>query len=48
MMLAFLVSRTGFGWAYGTVVWFGWLTIGAALVVIANINRDRIIGKARP
>ena len=47
LVLAFAVAAMGFGWGYGTVAWFGWLTVAAALVVIANIQRKRIMGKVR-
>ena len=40
--LAFVASGAGFGWAYGTVLWCGWLTVAAVLVVTANTNRERI------
>jgi len=37
-----------FGWGYGAVAWFGWLTVAAALVVAINTNRKRIVRKVRP
>lgn len=40
--LAFGVAGQGFGWAYGSVLWCGWLTVAAVLVVTANTNRERI------
>lgn len=40
--LAFLVAGLGLGWAYGSVLWCGWLTVAAVLVVTANTNRERI------
>ena len=40
--LAFAASGAGFGWGYGTVLWCGWLTVAAVLVVAANTNRERI------
>ena len=46
---AFAVAGSGFGWGYGTVLWCGWLTVSAALIVAANTNRERIqrrFGKA--
>ncbi|EIZ77139.1 membrane protein [Novosphingobium sp. Rr 2-17] len=48
LTLAFALAGAGLGWEYGAVSWFGWLTIAAALVVIANTNRERIMGKVRP
>lgn len=47
LALAFVAAGTGLGWAYGAVVWFGWLTMAAALVVTANTNREWIVGKVR-
>lgn len=43
LALALAVAGAGFGWAYGALVWFGWLTVAAALVVAANTNRDRLV-----
>jgi predicted benzoate:H+ symporter BenE len=48
LALAFAVSGVGLGWSYGAVVWFGWLTIAAALIVTTNTNRERIMRKLRP
>jgi hypothetical protein len=48
LALAFALAVAGLGWGYGAVAWFGWLTIAAALVVIANTNRERIMRKVRP
>lgn len=48
LALAFTVAGMGLGWAYGAVVWFGWLSIAAALVVAANTNRERIMRRIRP
>lgn len=51
LALGFMIAGGMHGWAYGAVVWFGWLTVGAALAIAANINRERlqrIIGKDRP
>lgn len=47
LALAFIVAGMGLGWAYGTVSWFGWLTIGAALAAVANINRERFMRALR-
>jgi len=47
LALALLVAGAGFGWSYGAVAWFGWLTIAAALIVTAHTNRDRIMRKVR-
>ena len=44
---AFFTSGTGLGWGYGAVVWFGWMTVAAMIVVAANLNRERIIGTKR-
>lgn len=48
LAMAFATAGIGLGWDYGTVAWFGWLTIAAALVVAANTNRERIMRKVRP
>jgi inner membrane protein involved in colicin E2 resistance len=40
--LASVLAGTGLDWAYGALVWFGWLTLAAALVVAAHSNRERI------
>jgi hypothetical protein len=48
LALAFIVAGGGLGWAYGAIVWFGWLTMAAALVVTANANRARIMRRVRP
>lgn len=48
LTLAFAVAGAGLNWGYGTVAWFGWLTVAAALVVTANTNRERIMRKVRP
>ncbi len=47
LALAFVVAGMGLGWGYGAVVWFGWLSVAAALIVTANTNRDRIMRKVR-
>lgn len=47
LALAFAVAGASLGWGYGAVVWFGWLTMAAALVVTINTNRERIMRKAR-
>lgn len=47
LALAFLAACLGFGWAYGAVLWFGWLTAAAALVVVVNLNRERIVAQMR-
>ncbi|PZQ56708.1 MAG: DUF3325 domain-containing protein [Novosphingobium pentaromativorans] len=43
LALAFAVAGLGLGWAYGTVVWCGWLSAAAALVLTAQTNRERIL-----
>lgn len=47
LLLAFIVRGIGFGWGYGTVAWFGRLTIGTAPIVTVTVNRNRITGKIR-
>lgn len=47
LALAFLVAGFGLGWGYGTVVWIGSASAGAALTVAANINRERIMQRVR-
>ncbi|MFT4053381.1 MAG: DUF3325 domain-containing protein [Novosphingobium sp.] len=42
LVLAFVVAGLGMGWAYGSVVWFGWLSVAAALMLTAQTNRERI------
>ncbi|TCM16507.1 uncharacterized protein DUF3325 [Novosphingobium sp. PhB165] len=44
---AFAVACAGFGWAYGAVAWFGWLSFGAALTLTAQTNRERILARLR-
>lgn len=48
LALAFVVAGAGVGWAYGTLAWFGWLTVAGALVVAVNTNCDQIMRKVRP
>jgi hypothetical protein len=43
LLLGFICAGLGFGWAYGTVAWFGWLSASAVLVLAAQTNRDRIL-----
>lgn len=43
LALAFAAAVLGFGWAYGTVCWLGWLSLTAALVLTAQTNRERIL-----
>lgn len=47
LALCFLIAGAGFGWGYGAVVWFGWLSVGAALTVALNANRERILARVR-
>ncbi|PNU02163.1 DUF3325 domain-containing protein [Novosphingobium guangzhouense] len=42
LVLAFGVAGLAMGWAYGSVVWFGWLSVAAALVLTGQTNRERI------
>ncbi|MDR7154790.1 O-antigen/teichoic acid export membrane protein [Sphingobium xenophagum] len=48
LALAFLVAGAGVGWGYGSIAWFGWMTAAAALIVVANLNRDRLLPRVRP
>lgn len=41
--LAFVFAGLGLGWAYGALVWFGWLSVAAALALTAQTNRERIL-----
>ncbi|AXB79070.1 DUF3325 domain-containing protein [Novosphingobium sp. P6W] len=43
LALAFLIAGLALGWAYGAVVWFGWLSVAAMLVLTAQTNRERIL-----
>ncbi|MHA6721314.1 DUF3325 domain-containing protein [Sphingomonas sp. RS6] len=47
LALAFAIAVAGLGWGYGAVTWFGWTTIAAALVVAANVYRERGTSRAR-
>lgn len=47
LALAFAIAVAGLGWGYGAVTWFGWATIAAALVVAANVYRERGTSRAR-
>lgn len=47
LTLAFAIMGAGLGWGYGAVAWFGWMTVTAALIVAANLNRDRILRRVR-
>lgn len=48
LALAFVAAGAGFGWSYGAVAWFGWLTIAAALVLTVNTHREPIMRRGRP
>jgi len=48
LTIAFQLAGLGLGWAYGTVVWCGWLSAAAALVVAINVNRERLLERFRP
>jgi len=41
--LAFVLAGLGLGWSYGALVWFGWLSVAAALALTAQTNRERIL-----
>lgn len=43
LALAFAAAVGGFGWAYGTLAWCGWMTVTALATVAANTNRERIL-----
>ncbi|WP_334183671.1 DUF3325 domain-containing protein [Novosphingobium sp.] len=43
LALAFVIAGLGLGWAYGTLAWFGWLSMAAVLVLTAQTNRERIM-----
>lgn len=45
--LGFALAWLGWGWAYGAVAWCGWLSVGAALIVTAQTNRERILARLR-
>ncbi|WP_404478975.1 DUF3325 domain-containing protein [Novosphingobium sp. BL-52-GroH] len=47
LALAYLSAGLAFSWGHGTVVWVGWLTIAAGLVLTVNVNRERIMPKVR-
>ncbi len=47
LVAAFAVASAGFGWGYGAVLWLGWLTMAAAVVVTVNTDRERIVMKVR-
>ncbi|WP_206244303.1 DUF3325 domain-containing protein [Novosphingobium terrae] len=43
LAVAFIIAGLGLGWAYGAVAWCGWLSVGAALTLTAQTNRERIL-----
>jgi hypothetical protein len=45
--LGFALAGFGLGWAYGAVAWCGWLSVGSALILTAQTNRDRILARLR-
>lgn len=47
LVLALAVAGIGFGWGQGAIIWFGWMTVAAALTVTANMHRERIAQKDR-
>lgn len=40
---AFVLAGASFGWSYGTLLWFGWLTAGATLAIVVNKGRERLM-----
>ncbi|WP_343616181.1 DUF3325 domain-containing protein [Novosphingobium sp.] len=44
---AFAIAGLGFGWTYGTLVWCGWLSVGSAITLTAQTNRERILALLR-
>ncbi|WP_232495548.1 DUF3325 domain-containing protein [Novosphingobium kaempferiae] len=47
LAVAYAPAGLVFGWGEGTVIWVGWLTIAAGLVVAINTNRERILSRVR-
>lgn len=47
LALAFIVAADRFGGGYGAVVWSGWLTISAGLVVCAQAYRAHTVSQMR-
>ncbi|MET0273297.1 MAG: DUF3325 family protein [Phenylobacterium sp.] len=48
LVLAFAAAIIGLGWAVGAVAWFGWMTVAAALAVVATLCREHILRSHRP
>lgn len=48
LLVAFVLAGAGYGWAYGAVAWFGWLSAGAALILTVQTNRERLLARLRP
>jgi len=51
IVASFVIDGLVLGWGYGSVCWFGWLTLAAILVVALNSNRARLlrwVGRDRP
>lgn len=47
LTIAFAIAGLGMGWAYGAVAWFGWLSVGAAITLATQTNRERILALLR-
>ncbi|WP_068079456.1 DUF3325 domain-containing protein [Novosphingobium rosa] len=47
LTIGFIIAGLGLGWAYGSVSWFGWLSVGAVLTLTVQTNRERILARLR-
>jgi hypothetical protein len=43
LFAAWLVAGFAEGFAYGTVVWCGWMTVAALVVIAVNFNREILL-----
>ncbi|MFT4077390.1 MAG: DUF3325 domain-containing protein [Asticcacaulis sp.] len=43
LFVAWLIAGLVLGFGYGTIVWCGWMTIAALILIAANINRDILL-----